>query len=73
MLVLTRRPGQGLWIGLDERIEPTMTAMELFSGGRIQLVVAEVRGVQVKLGIRADPRLVILREELCDDGVAWYR
>ncbi len=73
MLVLTRKPGQKLFVGLDEKIDPIMTAQELFSGGPIEVVVAEVRGAQVRFGIRADPRLVILREELCDERVAWYR
>ncbi len=73
MLVLTRKPGQRLFVGLDEKIASTMTAKELFSGGPIDVVVAGVQGATVRLGIRADPRLVILREELCDEHVAWYR
>ncbi len=73
MLVLTRKPGQKLLIGLDETIDPSITAKDLFAGGQIEVVVAEVRGAQVRFGVRADPRLVILREELCDEHVAWRR
>ncbi len=73
MLVLTRKPGQKLLIGLDETIDPTITAKELFAGGQIEVVVSQVRGATVKLAIHAHPRLVILREELCDAHVAWRR
>ncbi len=73
MLVLTRKPGQKLLIGLDETIDPTITAKELFAGGQIEVVVSQVRGGTVKLVIHAHPRLVILREELCDEHVAWRR
>ncbi len=36
----------------------------LFAQGPIEIVVTKVKGRQVKLGIRADARLAIVREEL---------
>ncbi|OGI47382.1 MAG: hypothetical protein A2151_07875 [Candidatus Muproteobacteria bacterium RBG_16_65_34] len=69
MLILTRKPGQLLTIGPDLSLDPATPAHELFLDGPIVLLVAGVRGSVVKLGIRAHPRLTILREELlpgCD-------
>lgn len=71
MLILTRKPGQLLTIGPDPSLDPATPVLELFADGPIVLLVAGVRGSVVKLGIRAHPRLTILREELlpgCDTG-----
>jgi carbon storage regulator len=47
MLVLTRRPGEGIAIGGDVRV-----------------VVLEVKGTQVRLGIEAPPRVRVHRDEV---------
>lgn len=73
MLILTRKPGQLLTIGPDPSLDPATPVHELFLDGPIVLLVAGVRGSVVKLGIRAHPRLTILREELlpgCDTAPA---
>lgn len=49
MLVLTRRPGQALYIG-----------------DSIEVYVAEVRGDQVRLSIRAPRNIPVLRGEVID-------
>ncbi|MED3660920.1 carbon storage regulator CsrA [Ureibacillus sp. FSL K6-8385] len=47
MLVLTRKPGETIWIGDD-----------------IEIVITEVKGDQVKIGIRAPKHVDIVRGEL---------
>lgn len=64
MLVLSRRPGEGLQIELVEGAAPTTTIGELFRDGPIKITVTQVERNRVKLGIQADPRLLILRTEL---------
>jgi len=64
MLILTRRVGQRIIIDLDETVDPNTPAGELFAGGPVQIVVTQVQGAQVKLGITAHPHLSILRDEL---------
>ena len=64
MLILTRRPGQMFIIDLDESVDPNTPAGELFADGPVQIVVTQVQGAQVKLGITAHPHLSILRDEL---------
>lgn len=65
MLVLTRKPGQVLQINLREGVDPNTPIGELFAQGSIEVMVTAINGDQVKLGIRADQRFLILREELC--------
>jgi len=65
MLILTRKPGQVLKIDLREDVDLKMPVGELFAQGPIEVMVTAVNGAQVKLGIRADPRFLILRGELC--------
>jgi len=64
MLILTRKPGQVLKIDLREDVDLKMPVGELFAQGPIEVMVTAVNGAQVKLGIRADPRFLILRKEL---------
>ncbi len=47
MLILTRRPGQSIWIG-----------------NNIEVVIQEIRGNQVKLGISAPKSVSVDREEI---------
>jgi len=65
MLILTRKPGQVVTINLREDVDLKMPVGELFAQGSIEVMVTTVNGAQVKLGIRADPRFLILRGELC--------
>ena len=64
MLILTRKPGQVVTIDLREDVDLKTPVGELFAQGSIEVMVTAVNGAQVKLGIRADPRFLILREEL---------
>ena len=65
MLVLTRRAGEIIRIQLAENVDPDISARQLFDYGPIELVVTQIHGTQVKLGIKADRRFLILRDELC--------
>jgi len=65
MLILTRKPDQVLKIELREDVDLKTPVGELFAQGAIEVMVTAVHGAQVKLGIRADPRFLILRGELC--------
>lgn len=65
MLVLTRKPGQLIRIKPDPALDFATPIRELFVPGPIEVQVLRVSGVQVKLGIFAHPRLIVLREELC--------
>ena len=65
MLVLTRKPGESINGDLLEEIDPRTPVGELLAGGPIEVVVLGVKRGQVKLGLRADARFLILREELC--------
>lgn len=67
MLVLSRKPGQSFLIGLDEGVGDVL-ASALFARGPIKVLVAEIGGRYVRLGVEADPRLVILRDELVRPG-----
>ena len=64
MLILTRKPGQVVRIDLMENLDPKTPVGDLFVGGPIQVVITSVNGMQVKLGLNADPRFLILRGEL---------
>ena len=67
MLVLKRKPGERIRIELDPALDPATPVSELFSGSGIEIVVTHVNALCVKLGIQADPRLIILREELVSE------
>ncbi len=64
MLVLTRKPGQSIKIQLDETLPWKTPVGKLFVDGPIEIIVTQVNGQQVKLGIIAHPDLKILRNEL---------
>ena len=64
MLILKRKLGERVRIELDPRLDPATPVSALFEQGGIEIVVSEVHSQYVKLGIEADPRLVILRDEL---------
>ncbi len=67
MLVLTRKPDQAIQIDLMEDFDPRTPVGELFVTGPIEIIIGGRRGDQVKLGIIADKRFRILREELCPE------
>jgi sRNA-binding carbon storage regulator CsrA len=64
MLILTRTIGQGIRIELSPAIDPNTPIGEVFGRGSIEIVVAYLRGVHVRLGVTADPAFTILRDEL---------
>lgn len=66
MLVLKRRRGERLHILLDPRLDRATPIGDVFGAHGIEIVVTEARSTHVKLGIEADPRLLILRGELVD-------
>lgn len=47
MLILTRKSGEGLFIGDD-----------------IRIIILEIRGKQIRVGIEAPSDVVVLREEI---------
>ena len=64
MLVVTRKQGERVRIELNPSFDPSTPVGELFIGGPIEVVVTRVTGSNVRLGIRAHPALLILRDEL---------
>ena len=64
MLILTRRPGQALTIRPERNLDLNTPVAQLFADGPIRVMVAGVIGPQVRLGVAADARLTILRDEL---------
>lgn len=64
MLILTRKTGQIIRIELNPGIDPTTPIGEIFADGAIEIIVAQVRGSYIRLGITAPLSLAILRDEL---------
>ena len=64
MLLLTRKSGQGLTIGPEQTLDLSTPIGRLFADGPIRVVVKNVDGEHVRLGVVADARFLILREEL---------
>lgn len=64
MLVLTRRLGEIVRIQLLESVDPQTPIGQLFAGGPIKVMVTGIQGTQVRLGIAADSRFLILRDEV---------
>lgn len=64
MLVLTRKVGEVVEIQLADDTDPQTPIAELFSQGPIKCMVTHVSETQVKLGIAADRRFLILRDEI---------
>lgn len=64
MLVLTRRPGELIRISPSKSLDPGTTVEKLFADGPIEVHVDSIAGERVRIGIKADDRLVILRNEL---------
>jgi sRNA-binding carbon storage regulator CsrA len=64
MLVLTRRPGEGLTIRLAPGVDPNTPVGVLLNEGGIRVCVTHSRGNQVRLGIDARSEFAVLRDEL---------
>ena len=66
MLILSRKAGQSIIIQLDRTLPWKTPAGALFAGGPIEVMVNQVKGGEVKLGIIAHPDLLVLRDELLE-------
>jgi sRNA-binding carbon storage regulator CsrA len=55
MLVLTRKAGQSIELDLDMNLDTPVR--EALAAGSIEVHVVQVEGSNVKLGIKAKPRL----------------
>lgn len=64
MLVLKRKAGERIRIGLAPDLDPSTPVGDVFQGGAIEVVVSRIDASAVRLGIDADRRLLILRAEL---------
>lgn len=51
MLFITRRIGEILYIEPDPKTDPATPIGEVFASGRIEVVVVQIRGSQVRLGV----------------------
>jgi len=56
MLILTRRPGEGLTIGLDQSVDPRTPMGEILGQPGIRVRVVAGRSNQVRVGIDAPVR-----------------
>jgi sRNA-binding carbon storage regulator CsrA len=63
MLIITRNPGQVIRIELAPDTDPATPIGEILAEGAIEVIVAQVRGVYVKLGVSAPLALAIRRAE----------
>ncbi len=68
MLILTRKPGQIIKIQPAADLPLTTPVGALFAEGPIEIVVQKIHGQQVRIGIQAHDKLLILREELEESG-----
>lgn len=64
MLILKRKAGERIRIELDPQLDPATPIGELFRDRAIEILVTQIDAACVKLGIDADARLLILRDEL---------
>jgi sRNA-binding carbon storage regulator CsrA len=64
MLILTRRPGEGLTIRLDPSVDLRTPVGELLGQGGIRARVAAIHSSQVRFGIDAPVEFQVLRDEL---------
>ncbi|HEX9625546.1 MAG TPA: carbon storage regulator [Acidiferrobacterales bacterium] len=64
MLVLTRKPGQLIRIWPDPDTCQHATVAEISANGLFDIHIGPILDRQVRIGIAADKRLVIMREEI---------
>ena len=65
MLLLSRRPDESFYIGLDPSIPPDLTARELFTQGSIQIKVIASGISFARVGISLPKELRVVRSEHC--------
>ena len=63
MLVLARKEGESFLIQPADDINPDMTVQELFSQP-VEFLITQIKGGQVRVGIKAPRVLVVIRKEL---------
>jgi len=63
MLIITRKPGQVIRIELSPDTDPATPIGEILAEGAIEVIVAQVCGAYVKLGVSAPLALAIQRAE----------
>ncbi len=68
MLILSRRPGEVLQIFPSPQLSPDTTVSALFSPAPIEVIVTQILGMRVRLGISTHPQLIVLRRELTQLG-----
>lgn len=64
MLIITRTVGQMIRIELDPTLDPETPVGRIFAQGPIEIMVAQARGAQIRLGITAPEAFAILRDEV---------
>lgn len=64
MLIITRKRGQIIRIEPAPGTDPATPIGDIFAQGPIEVMVAQVRGSNIRLGISAPLSLIILRSEL---------
>lgn len=64
MLIITRKRGQIIRIEPAPGTDPATPIGDIFAQGPIEVIVAQVRGSQIRLGITAPLSFLILRSEL---------
>jgi sRNA-binding carbon storage regulator CsrA len=67
MLILTRRPGEGLTIRLDPLVDPATPIGELLGVEGLRVQVNGRKGNQVQVAIFAPDEFLILRDEIDPD------
>lgn len=63
MLILSRKSGQAIRIDLVEGVDPRTPVGDLFAQA-ITIAITNIHAGQVRIGVAADWRFRILREEL---------
>lgn len=64
MLIITRKRGQAIRIEPAPGTDPSTPIGDIFAQGPIEVMVAQIRGSQIRLGIIAPLSFIILRDEL---------
>lgn len=64
MLIITRKAGQVICIELGPEADPATPIGDIFVEGAVEIIVAQVRGSYVRLGVSAPPALAIVRKEI---------
>ena len=63
MLIITRKPGQIIRVELAADTDPATPIGEVLAEGAIEIIVAQVHGAYVKLGVAAPLALAVRRTE----------